>query len=68
MALYSGVREKEMQVQIASVALAIESLETLLIEKGVLKDNEVMNRAMKLAKAKMLGVNRLADDYVEVHD
>jgi hypothetical protein len=38
--------------QVSSVALAIESLETLLIAKGVLKDNELMESIESLVRAK----------------
>lgn len=38
--------------QVSSVALAIESLETLLIAKGVLKDNELMKSIEALVKSK----------------
>ena len=38
--------------QVSSVALAIESLESLLISKGVLKDNELMEAIEALVRAK----------------
>ncbi len=41
-----------MQREIVSVALAIEAVETLLIERGILKDNEVMERIQVLAAQK----------------
>jgi hypothetical protein len=37
-------------LNIGSVAMSIEALETLLIEKGVLKDDELMDRLKKVAQ------------------
>jgi hypothetical protein len=68
MTLYSGVREKQIQGQVASVAVTIEALETLLVEKGILKPDELMNRVTKLARGKILGAEQLQDDYAEVDD
>jgi hypothetical protein len=43
----------EMQLEhIASLALALETLETLLVERGTLKDGELMERMKVLAAAK----------------
>lgn len=43
----------EIQLQhIASLALAMEALDTLLVEKGVLADNEIMDRMKTLATQK----------------
>lgn len=39
-------------MHVGSVALAVEALETLLIEKGVLKADELMERLQSLAKSK----------------
>lgn len=37
-------------MHVGSVALAVEAMESLLIEKGVLKDNELMDRLQEIAK------------------
>lgn len=37
-------------VNVASVASALEALEQLLLEKGVLKDNELMERLQKVLR------------------
>jgi hypothetical protein len=43
----------ELQLQhIASLALAMEALDTLLVEKGLFADNEIMERMGKLANEK----------------
>ena len=41
-----------LQEQVVSLALAVEALDTLLVEKGVLKDNEVLDRMKVIAAAK----------------
>jgi hypothetical protein len=51
--LYSSKKETEFQSQLASLALALEALETILVAQGALKDGQVMEMALKLAKAKM---------------
>jgi hypothetical protein len=40
---------KMLTVNIASVATGIEALEQILMEKGVLKDGELMERVRKVA-------------------
>jgi hypothetical protein len=35
---------------VASIAMALEALETLLLEKGILKENELMERLEKVAR------------------
>jgi imidazolonepropionase-like amidohydrolase len=43
----------EIQLQhIASLALAIEALDVLLVEKGLFADNEIMDRMRQLAEQK----------------
>lgn len=37
-------------MNVASVAVAIEALDTLLVEKGVLGDGELMERVKKVAQ------------------
>ena len=37
-------------VNVASVAMAIEALEELLVEKGVLQDDELMSRLKKVTQ------------------
>lgn len=37
-------------LNVGSVAMSIEALETLLIEKGVLKDDELMTRLKQVAQ------------------
>ena len=51
--LYSSKKENEFQAQLASLGLAVEALETILVEQGVLRDGEVMEVALKLATQKM---------------
>ena len=51
----------EMQVQhIASLALAIEALEAIFIERGTLKEDELMNRMKQLAEQKQEQVDAAA--------
>lgn len=38
--------------QIASLALGLEALDTMLVEKGILKDDELLTRMKSLAKEK----------------
>jgi len=52
--LYSAKKENEFQAQLASLGLALEALETILVEQGVLREGQVMEQAVKLAKLKML--------------
>lgn len=47
--------QHEIQANIASVALAIEALEQLLIERHLLKRDELMERCTELAKQKIRG-------------
>lgn len=54
MPAFSTKKDQEQDRQIASVALALEALESLLVEKGILKDNEVMEKLQGLAQAKAL--------------
>jgi hypothetical protein len=44
------VKNSNLAMHIGSVALAVEALETLLVEKGVLKDNELMTRIEEVSK------------------
>ena len=39
-----------MAMHVGSVALAVEALESLLLEKGILKDNELLDRLQEIAK------------------
>ena len=41
----------QLTMNVASVALGMEALEGLLIEKGVLKDNELMEKLEKVTQA-----------------
>jgi hypothetical protein len=52
MAVYSDKKERELQTQIASVALAIEAIERKLIRLGFLKEDELMQAIGELAKEK----------------
>ena len=45
-------REIEIQTQIASVALAIEAIESKLIASGIMKENELMEHIVALAQEK----------------
>jgi hypothetical protein len=45
----------ELQQNVASVALAVEALELVMVEKGLLKPDELMERIEKLAKFKVQG-------------
>jgi hypothetical protein len=51
--LYSSKKENEFQAQLASLGLAVEALEAILVEQGVLRDGQVMEVALKLAKRKL---------------
>ena len=51
--LYSSEKENEFQAQLASLGLAVEALETILVEQGVIRDGEVMEVALRLASQKM---------------
>jgi len=53
--LYSSKKENEFQAQLASLGLAVEALETILVEQGVLRDGEVMEQALRLAARKIQG-------------
>lgn len=46
------LKTSNMALHVGSVALAIEALETLLVEKGVLRDNELMEKLEVLMKEK----------------
>lgn len=39
-----------MAMHVGSVALAVEALEAILLEKGILKDNELLDRLQEIAK------------------
>lgn len=52
--LYSSQIQKEQAKQISSVALALEALETLLVEKGIIADDELMKRLGGLIEAKAM--------------
>lgn len=45
-------RERDLERNVTSTALAIEALELLLIEKGIFKDDELMNRLTRLLSEK----------------
>jgi hypothetical protein len=51
--LYSSKKENEFQAQLASLGLAVEALETILVEQGMIRDGEVMEVALRLASQKM---------------
>jgi hypothetical protein len=51
--LYSSKKENEFQAQLASLGLAVEALETILVEQGVLRDGQIMEEALKIAARKM---------------
>lgn len=39
----------QLTLNVASVAVGLEALESLLVEKGVLRDNELMEKLKKVA-------------------
>lgn len=55
-------REKSILMNLASVATAIEALELLLIERGVLKNDELMKKVEELARQKAGSNGHLPDD------
>ena len=40
----------QLTINVGSVAMAVEALETLLVEKGVLKDGELIERLKSVAQ------------------
>lgn len=46
------LKSSSLALHVGSVALAVEALERLLVEKGLLKDNELMEKLAVLAKDK----------------
>lgn len=55
-------REDSLLRNIASVATAIEALEMLLIDRGVLKNDELMAKITEIVNQKAAGGNQLAAD------
>ncbi len=49
-------RENMLLQNVASTALALEALESLLVERGLLKDNEVLDKMAALMKEKVAQV------------
>lgn len=43
----------KLELNVSSVACAIEALELLLIERGILKENELMTRLKEVARTKI---------------
>ena len=43
------LKKSDLAMHIGSVAIGLEALETLLIEKGILKDDELMERIKKIS-------------------
>ena len=43
------------QIQVISVSVALQALETLLIDRGLLKDDELMSRVRDIAARAALG-------------
>lgn len=44
------VKNSSLAMHIGSVALAVEALETILVEKGLLKDDELMQKIQSLSQ------------------
>ena len=40
-----------LSVNVASLAMGLEALETLLVEKGILKDNELLDKLKEVSTA-----------------
>ncbi len=53
--VYSSKKESEFQAQLASLGPAVEALETILVEQGLLRDGQIMEQALKLALRKTVG-------------
>ncbi len=49
-------RENMLLQNVASTAMAVEALESLLVERGILKDNEILDKMADLMKEKMAQV------------
>ncbi len=49
-------RENMLLQNVASTAMAVEALESLLVERGILKDNEILDKMSALVKEKMAQV------------
>jgi hypothetical protein len=46
------LKNSNLAMHVGSVAVGLESLETLLVEKGILKDDELLERVRKLTAQK----------------
>lgn len=44
------LKHSNLAMHVGSVALAVEAMESLLIEKGLLKDGELLERLQEIAK------------------
>lgn len=55
-------REEALFRNVASVAAGLEALETLLIEKNVLKDGELMDKIKEILLIKQSGNNHMEGD------
>lgn len=51
---YSSKKEMEFQGQLASVAIAVEALESILVQKGILQKGELQERIVKLTQRKVV--------------
>jgi len=49
-------RENMLLQNVASTAMAVEALESLLVERGILKDNEILDKMAALVKEKVAQV------------
>lgn len=53
--------ENELRMNIASTAIAVEALELLLVERGILKDNEVLDKMKVLMEEKKMQAQAQAE-------
>ena len=52
--LIENRRDSAILPQVASVALAVEALESILVEQGVLREGQLMEKIKKLAEEKIM--------------
>lgn len=57
-------RDTSVLMNVASVALAIEALESLLIEKNVIQEGEMMKKVQEMATARIVGAENLKEEPV----
>lgn len=62
----ASLMEQRLQSNVMSTAAAIEALENLLIEKGILKDDELMAAVKKLVEQKHEQVEAAGKSPIEV--